>query len=174
NLTAEEIDELKTLLPAALVTVWVLLLAILSFVMGIVLLRGSLSRNTRLITWPQAGALQKHRNMTENQICCCGPSVWVKIIAWFQMIGSVLLIIENSLVLVATKEQLENADDAKNPRTGEKLRPYETDELKAALSAVMVVTVLKLVLAALSFVMGIVLLHGALSRNICLIRAWMA
>ncbi|CAG7821247.1 unnamed protein product, partial [Allacma fusca] len=72
--------------------------------------------------------------MVEKQICCCGSSVWTKVIAWFQIIFAVFSIIGYSVSTVKTVALLANADNAKGPDPKTKLTPEEIAALKTELT----------------------------------------
>ncbi|CAG7827255.1 unnamed protein product [Allacma fusca] len=73
--------------------------------------------------------------MVEKRICCCGSGIWTKVIAWFEIIGSVLAVIFYALALVATVNLLTKSD---NPDTKRWLSPQEIDEMKNHLTIAIV------------------------------------
>ncbi|XP_037027697.1 uncharacterized protein LOC119068262 [Bradysia coprophila] len=91
----------------------------------------------------------------ERTICCCGASSWTKVIAWFQIVGNIILLIVYAFGLAGLTTV--NPDQLDIPNK---------DSMIAAVA-------IALVIAVLGFIMGIILLKGTNQKRIGFLRAWL-
>ncbi|CAG7732764.1 unnamed protein product, partial [Allacma fusca] len=108
--------------------------------------------------------------MEEKQICCCGSGGWTRVIGWFQIIGSLSIIITLVFDLVNSSRLWADVINGKYPIIDMPLIPDQT--LKSVYVFLIVGSVLLLILAVSSLLMGVVLLHGSHNRNTYEIHAW--
>jgi hypothetical protein len=112
--------------------------------------------------------------MEEKLIICCGSSGWTKVIGWFELIGSAIIIIVLSVLLASSAALWALVDEGKNPDgTGPNLSPEQILAWKAISTVGMVVSIIMLVVMILNLAMAVVLLRGSYNRNPRQLRAWM-
>ncbi|CAG7732892.1 unnamed protein product [Allacma fusca] len=92
--------------------------------------------------------------MEERNICCCGASTWTKVIAWIEIVCSVILIVIFSVVAITI--------GGSEPDSG------HDESFNNMLAVIMLI-----LRAVVLFLMGIVLLRGSLKRKPGHIRAWL-